>query len=238
MNETNNHMNPTMLSVSLLPAVTVPFLSCLFYFVLFSEHTVSRLVYGGTKVFTIIWPVVCVTLIFRSGLPKLELRSKRHVRAIPMGVISGLLIVAATLVLMKTPIADIVIGGTSNIKIKAEQLGILNHYWSFAIFLSVIHSFIEEYYWRWFVYGLLRKFLTITAAVFLGGIAFAAHHVVVLTQYFPLFWAFVFGGAVGFGGIIWSLMLEKQRTLVGAWISHMIVDFGIMTIGYQILHTN
>jgi hypothetical protein len=43
------------------------------------------------------------------------------------------------------------------------------------------------------------------------------------------------GGAVGLGGIIWSLLYQRQGTLSGAWLCHAIVDMGIMAIGYKLL---
>jgi hypothetical protein len=30
-------------------------------------------------------------------------------------------------------------------------------------------------------------------------------------------------------------MYEKQQSLMGAWIAHLIADFGILAIGHQIL---
>jgi len=40
---------------------------------------------------------------------------------------------------------------------------------------------------------------------------------------------------IGVGGMIWSWMYLRQASLLGAWIAHMIVDFGILWIGYQLL---
>ena len=77
--------------------------------------------------------------------------------------------------------------------------------------------------------------MRIMPALILGNVAFASHHVVILNEYFPMTWALLFGCAVGAGGAIWCVMFERQRTLMGAWISHVIADLGIMTIGYKIL---
>ena len=51
--------------MTLAPAMCLPFIASLFYFVLFSEYTFSRIIYAGTKIFTFVWPVLAVLLIFR-----------------------------------------------------------------------------------------------------------------------------------------------------------------------------
>lgn len=213
----------------------VPFAASLFYFVLFSEYFFARVIYAGTKIFTVVWPAISVWLIFRTTLPKIQLRLEKHRRAIPLGIFLGISIVLLMLGLMQTPLGEIVATSSENIRNKARELGILEYYWPFALFLSVIHSLIEEYYWRWFVFGHLREVLTTSSAHVLAGLSFAAHHVVVATQFFPIGWGVLLGGLAGAGGILWSLMYEKQQTLMGAWICHLIVDLGILAIGHKIL---
>ena len=54
-----------------------------------------------------------------------------------------------------------------------------------AAFLAVVHSLLEEYYWRWFVFGRLRRLVSSPAAILISSLAFMAHHVVVLGRFFP-----------------------------------------------------
>lgn len=221
--------------IALVPAMCVPLLASLFYFVIFSQHALVRPVFAAAKVFSVAWPLVCVYVIFRRRLPKIDVRSLHHWRAIPAGVAMGLLIVGAMYGFMQTPFGAVVRASAPSIAAKVRQLGIVEYYWAVAVFLSVIHSFVEEYYWRWFVYGHLRKALGFAPAVVLAGVSFAAHHIVVGTQFFPLPWAVFFGSTVGLGGAIWCVMYERQQTLVGVWVSHMLADFAIMAIGYQLI---
>jgi CAAX protease family protein len=221
--------------VAVLPATVLPCLASLFYFVWFSSHGFARVIYGGTKVFTIVWPVLAVWLICRCKLPKPHLADRRHIRAVPLGLLTGAAIVALMFGLMATPLGDMALNSASRIRAKAEDLGLLEHYWSFAIFLSVIHSLIEEYYWRWFVFGRMAEVMSVPLAHALAGVAFAAHHVVVATQFFPLGWGVLFGSLVGIGGVVWSVHYRKQCTLAGAWVSHLVVDLGLMTIGHRLI---
>jgi uncharacterized protein len=215
--------------------MVVPCLSSLFYFVWFSDEPLARVVYGATKLFTLVWPVIATLWILGATWPRLRLTDRRHLRAIPAGLLTGGAIVALMFALMLTPLGDVVRGSSGAIRSKAEALGILEHYWLFAIFLSLIHSLIEEYYWRWFVFGRLAEAVPVAAAHGLAGVAFAAHHVVVATQFFPLGWGVALGASVGLGGIIWSVLYRRQGTLAGAWVSHIIVDLGIMAVGHHLL---
>lgn len=228
-------VKPSRLWAVLFPAMLVPLAASVFYFVLFSEYAFARVIYAGTKLFTVVWPLLAVLLVLKTGFPKLNLTDSRHWKALPLGLLSGAAIVAAMFAAMASPVGDVVTASAADIRKKAEELGILDHYWTFAIFLSVLHSLIEEYYWRWFVFGRLRLATGKCAAHLLAGAAFASHHVIVATQFFPVGWGVLFGALVGAGGIIWSLMLARQKTLAGIWLSHMLVDLGIMAIGHKLI---
>jgi membrane protease YdiL (CAAX protease family) len=107
-----------------------------------------------------------------------------------------------------------------------------------ALFLSVGHSLLEEYYWRWFVFGRLRRYLALPRAVVLSAVGFMLHHVVVLAVYFPgRFWtlALPFSLGVAVGGAVWALLYERTRSLYAAWVSHMLIDLAIMAVGYQMV---
>src|SRR5262249_34571676 len=68
------------------------------------------------------------------------------------------------------------------IREKLEPSGLTSPaaYLACAAFYCVLHSLLEEYYWRWFVYGQLRTLLPPVAALALASLAFTAHHVIVL----------------------------------------------------------
>ena len=152
-----------------------------------------------------------------------------------IGVGLGGIIVALMLGLMATPLGEIVRAGAGKIQTKVAGMGVLDHFVWFALFLSVIHSLIEEVYWRRFVAGNLLKLISPWKAHLLAGIGFSAHHVVVVSQFFPLGMAFFLGSCVGIGGVLWSVLMVKQRSLLGAWMSHMVVDLGIMVIGARLM---
>jgi membrane protease YdiL (CAAX protease family) len=221
--------------LALAPAATVPFLAALLYFVVLSAHPVAKLLYTGAKVFTVAWPALAVTVVLGE---KLHWRSggwRRRLAAVPLGAVVGVLIAAAMAALLATPARAAFFAGADAIRLKAVQLGILAWYWPFALFLSLVNSLVEEYYWRWFLYGQLRRVFPGWRAHALAGAAFGAHHVVIATQFFPGALGLVLGASVGVGGVIMSLLYERQGTVAGAWACHLVVDLGIMAAGHALL---
>ena len=105
-----------------------------------------------------------------------------------------------------------------------------------ACFYSVVHSFLEEYYWRWFVYDLGKKFYSTTISNIVSSLGFAAHHVILLGFFFgwdsP--WTYAISLAIAVGGMAWSWMYERDGKLWSPWVSHAIVNAGIFTLGYFI----
>ena len=221
--------------LALAPAMVLPFAASLFYFVFFSRYTFARVLFGATKAFTVVWPAISVWFIVRTAFPRIDLRSAHHWKAIPLGVITGAAIVLLMFGAMQTSLGGIVAQSSEAIRGKARDLGIVEYFWPLAVSLSLINSLIEEYYWRWFLFGRLRQVAPAFLAYLLGGVAFAAHHVVITTQFFPASWGLMIGAFVGLGGVIWCMMYARQQTITGIWVSHIIADLGIMVIGYNLL---
>lgn len=229
--------SPSKSWLALAPALTVPFLGSLVYFVLFSDSVIGKAAYTFTKVFTLLWPVFAVFVILRLRVS--NLRSHKPVSAqlktVPLGVVLGLAIVALMFLLMRTPLGEEVMAGAANIREKARGLGFADHFIPFAIFISFAHSLLEEYYWRWFVFGNLRNVVSLPAAHLIAAVGFAAHHLVVTLQFFSVPLALFLTFGVGLGGFIWSFLYQRQGFLLAPWACHAIVDVGIMVIGYQLI---
>jgi len=226
--------------VVLIPAMSLPLFASLFYFVILSGSPIGQAVYTITKAFTVAFPVIAFLWILKERhrfAPKIKENWQVHMKSLPLGIAIGLAIMAVMGLLMLTPIWGGVQEGGPAIRTKVENLGIFKCYILFAIFVSFIHSFIEEYYWRWFVYGQLRELVKPWMAHTLAAISFAAHHIVVTTQFFSPGLGVLFGVLVGVGGLFWSLLYQRQKTLAGAWVSHMIVDIGVLAVGYYLMMT-
>jgi membrane protease YdiL (CAAX protease family) len=128
----------------------------------------------------------------------------------------------------------------SRLRAKVAEFGIRTpaQFSVLALFVAVPHSFLEEYYWRWFVHGGLRRHLPATAAGALSSLGFMGHHVVILNAYLPgRFWEVTLplSLAIAAGGAVWAWLYDRTRSVYGPWASHLLVDAGVMVVGYDLI---
>jgi len=219
-----------------LPAMVLPLAASFAYFVVFPGTTFGHACYAGIKVFLLLWPVLAIKAVLREPLMAREWNPPRHRASLWPGLAFGLVVVGAMIGLIEgTPLGSIVYDNGDRIATRVEDLGVADHFLAFALFISFAHAALEEYYWRWFVFGQLRRLVPLGAAHVLAALAFASHHVVILSQFFPLGWAFGLGGCVACGGLAWSWLYHRYGSLLGAWASHVVVDLGLMWVGWQVM---
>jgi len=223
----------------LVIALALPTAGALIYFVAAQpDEPLFRVMYAVSKVVQFALPVAVLLAIDRERLKAIRLSTRGLAAG---GMVGATIVVAITGIyfgaLRGTPILS---GLADSIRAKATGFGLGSPAGlvTFALFLSAIHSFLEEYYWRWFVHAGLRERLPQTAAVVISSLAFAAHHVVVLAVYFPdrIWTATVpFSLAVAAGGAAWAWLYDRYQSLAGPWLAHLLTDAAIMAVGYELL---
>jgi CAAX protease family protein len=218
-------------------AMSLPTVATLLYFVLLSGSPWMKVVYFGSKVVQFAFPLVWVLAVQRRRVRL----TPPDARSIGPGLLVGLLIVAAGLGayfgdLKSSPYLQ---RAPELIGLKVADMGLTSPtlYITFALFLAVPHSLLEEYYWRWFVFGQLRRVTPFAVALSLSSLGFMAHHVIVIHQFLQQRWGVTlfFSLCVAVGGGLWAWLYERNRSLYGPWFSHLLVDCGIMYIGYDLI---
>ena len=105
-----------------------------------------------------------------------------------------------------------------------------------GVFYAVVHSGLEEYYWRFFVFGELRLVLSKAPAILVSSLGFMAHHVIILATF--LGWGSPFtycaAAAVAMGGAFWAWLYERTGSLLGPWLGHLLVDAAIFMVGFDL----
>ena len=224
---------------SLWFALSYPFVLTVFYFVFMNgqETSSQNTMFSVLKGIQFSFPAIFTFLICRESI-ELPIWKKP---AIKVGLIFGSVILVAALLMY----FFIIKGSAPYFHLKSKVFGKvqgfgLNSIWAyaaFATFYSLIHSAMEEYYWRWFVYKRLTRTISDSLAIIISSLGFMAHHVVIMVVFFgltsPLAYSFSLGVAVGGG--VWAWLYGRSGNFVAVWGSHAIVDMALFIIGYDLI---
>lgn len=103
-----------------------------------------------------------------------------------------------------------------------------------GIYIIVLNSVFEEYFWRGFVFNELRTLIKPWVAYTFTGIAFSLHHVMFYLGWFNIgLFVLVTVGLIGFA-IIMNFFFEKYKDLLSCWLIHIFVDCVQIFIGLKI----
>jgi membrane protease YdiL (CAAX protease family) len=154
---------------------------------------------------------------------------------LPFGLVSGLLIGAVVLTAYRLLPAGWI--DATKIQASAAQSGFDTpaRFVAIAVYLCVVNALLEEYAFRWFLYGRCRTLLARPAAILLGAALFAAHHVIVLRAFFD--WPLVVLASAGVftGGVVWTWCYERYQSVWPGYLSHALVDVAILAVGWDLL---
>jgi membrane protease YdiL (CAAX protease family) len=228
---------------AVLAAALFPTLATWLYFVVLPGSRWLLPVYVGCKVVQFVFPVAWVELQKPAPpgpSPPGPLSQGRGGTGAGLlgGVLSGLGLAAFVLMVWRVFLAGGPLAAraaqAAGAKLAAFGIETAGGYLLLAVFYSVFHSLLEEYYWRWFVFGHLRRSLPVAAAAVLSSLAFMAHHVLVVGELAGAYDArtWLLASTVGAGGLVWAWLYHRSRSLAGPWISHALVDAALLWIGY------
>lgn len=221
-------------------AMAFPTALTLTYFVLLADQPrwLVQGVYGIGKVVQFAFPAVWVAWA-GGGLRRPSWPGQRGAWA---GLGFGLLLLAAAVALYALalrPAGVLASAPAEAVRAKVTSFGADTwpRYLALGAFYSLLHAAAEEYYWRWFVFGELRRSCRLGWAIAASGLAFAAHHLVLLGVYFGWAspWTFALGAAVAAGGAFWAWLYQRSGSLLGPWLGHVMADVAIFTIGWQLV---
>jgi len=231
---------PTALAL-VFAAVLPSFLAWLYFFVLAGSpgpDPFRQGAYGAGKLVQFAFPLVFVWF-WQRGRP---LPSWPRMAGVALGLGFGLAVAAGIFTLYFGWLRDSsVLEGTPVLLHHIlDGFGVAgaSRYLALAIFYVTAHSFFEEYYYRWFVFGRMRAFLSLWPSVVLSSLVFMAHHVLLLAAYLPgQFWTAVIplSLCVAGGGGVWAWLYARTHSLYAPWISHAIVDAALFAIGWDLL---
>ena len=202
-----------------------------------ADQGMQQAVMATLKVLQFAFPFAWFYVVLRE---RIEWR-RPSMRGIVVGLLFGLAVAVASWLVFRYVLtgSPMFVEASEQIRAKVASFGIdsVTKYVALGVFYSLAHSFLEEYYWRWFVFGQLRRLVRLWPAIVVSSLGFMAHHVLVLSLYFG-WWTWptlLFSATVAIGGAFWAWLYDRTGSLVGPWLSHLLADAGIFFIGFQLV---
>jgi hypothetical protein len=152
--------------------------------------------------------------------------------ALVLGLLMAGAIVGAYLLVRRAGLIDV---GRIRTLASKNHLDILAVYVGFVLVISSLNSLMEEYVWRWFVFRKCETLLGSYGGVAAAALFFTLHHTCALAAYFN--WRVTLLGSAGVfvGGVIWSAMYARYRSIWPGYVCHILADAGIFVVGYWLI---
>ena len=221
---------------TVLVAMVYPTLLTCAYFLWFKDAGGwQKGVYAVGKLAQFVFPIFCVAWLAQERL-QFGFRRTMVGWGLAFGGVVGTLLVTGYFLGLKAWLPPQL---AAEVQGKLVAFGITSvvAYAALGLFYTVVHSLLEEYYWRWFVFRRLESFVSPTVAIVVSGLGFMAHHVVVLGTFFgwdnPL--GYLCSLAVAIGGWFWAWLYRRSDyQLLAPWLSHLLIDAAIFFVGYDL----
>jgi membrane protease YdiL (CAAX protease family) len=156
----------------------------------------------------------------------------------------GGLVIGATsgAVLAATAVAGAWLAGVQHmdlepLRLAAKEMGLGSPvpYLAAAAAWTFLNSLMEEYVYRWFIFSRCEALAGGTAAVIASAAIFSVHHVIAVSRYLDPVNAALASVGVFAGGVVWSGLYLRYRSIWPCWLSHVLADGAVFGIGWWLL---
>ena len=163
-------------------------------------------------------------------LEKETWRYKGEIRKyILVGVSSGLicmLFIISTSLILQDQLFDL-----PQVQKKMEIWGFTgNKVFLFILILIFINPFLEEWYWRGFIYRKLIEKTTVVNAILYTSFFYALYHLFLVIYIFTFPFSIIAFLGVLLAGALWGIIRHYYQTIYPTIISHCLADIGIIIV--------
>jgi len=206
----------------------------LLFLIGFSPALIVGVSFGLEILPTILYPVGKFTLLLISIYYLWPIRwRKPSAEEIKRGLAHGIILGAIPFFFLQAGGLEMI--PSAPLKEKMIRLGFLEFFYPLVLMISLGNAGFEEWFFRGFLVGQIRRRFTLLRTTLLGALLFMPHHFVILWNYMPLDWNLLFTAATAVAGAYWSYFRAKGETLYTLWFSHIFCDLLIVGLGGKIL---
>ena len=179
-------------------------------------------------VFHLIIPIIAVSFFTKISLKNsfllpLHLHNKKTTFFLAaVGSMAAFIIICGALFIFNEMIDFNLIAQTLNYSVDKKTYVLV------ALAIVLINPFLEEYFWRGFVFRVFDKYWD----GYWTGILFALHHAIIIAGWFNWWQFFLVIIFLSLVGIIFNWLYKKTQSIYSGWIIHIIADLIIVAIGW------
>lgn len=189
-----------------------------------------------TKAVLKITTFLSIPLIYAKGFGKLDLKPFFHfeLKNIRLALNLGLSLIGLILVLYVSIGSWFDLSMVSGILDRNFTAGTLN-FVPIALYIALINSFLEEFFFRVFAYLCLKEVSTKRFASVFSALAFSLYHLFLMAGLFEL-WVYLSAiGLLAIAGLIFNRLDQKSNTLYPSWVLHACANTGLNLIALILL---
>lgn len=218
--------------IALLLLVPIPSLGVLAGMLWLPESGVGQALFGLSKLWIVLLPLIWRKFVEKHPLSLSPATQGGWGPALWTGIAIALLIFGAFLLVRQLGWID-----EAMVRERAELTGLAQPavFIGAALYWITINSLLEEYVWRWFVFRQFEKVVGGKLAVVASALGFTLHHVFAVGLQFDWRVTVLASTGVFAGGLIWSWLYLRFRSVWPCWLSHAIVDVPIFVAGWLII---
>lgn len=194
--------------------------------------TLGRAVYLVGKVWIAVLPLVWLIAVEREHPGWSPARRGGFGAAILLGLLLGTVVLLMGILAQTQGWID-----PAQVAERARQTGLadLRLFLAGALYWITLNSLMEEYVWRWFCFRQCEALFGGTGGVIASALGFTLHHVIALAAQVP--WPATMLGSFGVfaGGVAWSWLYLRYRSVWPCYVSHALVDVPIFWLGYRMI---
>ena len=216
--------------IALLFLAPIPSLGVIMAMVV-APGPVGRTIFTVAKVWLLAFPAVWYLLV-EKGRPGW---SPPHRGGLAIGAASG--VAVAAIIVVGAWLFGVQHMDLAPLRTEVQKMGLNSAlpYLAAAAGWTFVNSLMEEYVYRWFVFRQCEALIKGWAAVIASAAIFTAHHVIAVSQYLDPLLAFLASAGVFTGGVIWSWLFMRYRSIWPCWISHVLADIAVFGVGWHLL---
>ena len=228
MHEPANNRHQAL--IALLLIAPMPSLGVIMAMVV-APGAIGKTIFTATKIWLLVFPAAWYLLVEKGR----RSWSPPHRGGLAIGAASGA--VLAAIIVVGAWLVGVQHMDLAPLRAEVQKMG-LNMalpYLAGAAGWTFANSLMEEYVYRWFVFRQCETLMRGPWAVVASAAIFTAHHVIAVSQYLDPLLAILASAGVFAGGVIWSWLYMRYRSIWPGWLSHVLADIAIFGVGWFLL---